>query len=254
MTRPSIAVVVVLTAVAGSSAHAGSNPHIVAIDSSRAFFEIDVATGAKTQLGTATANAATTAALAVGPANVVYLSSTTNDSLYTLDLLTGTATLVGAYGDPAVVMHGLEYVPSTNTLYGASSHNGGLYVINQATGAATLVGTSGLTSFTNLGWNSATGVMYATNSGSDSFYTIDLATGAATLVGPLGGPTNPNGLAFHPLTGSLFLVDNSTDTFYSVNMATGAATPIGATGTGNLLGLAYVDGQVPVELTAFSVE
>ena len=252
MTRHSIAVVVFLASAV--SARSGSNPHIVAIDSSRAFFEIDIATGAKTALGTASANAATTAALAIGPGNVVYLSSTTNDSLYTLDLLTGTATLVGAYGDAAVVMHGLEYVPSTNTLYGASSHNGGLYVINQATGAATLVGTSGLTSFTNLGWNSATSVMYATNSGSDSFYTIDLATGAATLVGPLGGPTNPNGLAFHPGSGTLFLVDNSTDTFYTVNMATGAATPIGSTGTGNLLGLAYIDGQVPVELTGFRVE
>lgn len=252
MTRPSIAVVVVLAAA--TYAQAGSNPHVIAIDSSRAFFEIDVATGAKTPLGTASANASTTAALAIGPSNVVYVSSTTNDSLYTLDLLTGTATLVGAYGDPAVVMHGLEYVPSTSTLYGASSHNGGLYVINQSTGAATLVGTSGLGSFTNLGWNSATGVMYATNSGTDSLYTIDLATGAATLVGPLGGPTNPNGLAFHPGSGSLFLVDNSTDTFYALNMATGAATPIGSTGPGNLLGLAYVDGQVPVELTGFTVE
>src|SRR5688572_16987626 len=98
MTRPSIAVVVVLAAAA-TAAHAGStNPHIVAVDSSRALFEIDIATGAKTPLGTVTANASTTAALTVGPSNVVYLSSTTNDSLYTLDLPTATATLVGAYG------------------------------------------------------------------------------------------------------------------------------------------------------------
>ncbi|MET0552506.1 MAG: hypothetical protein ABW221_05685 [Vicinamibacteria bacterium] len=254
MTRPSIAVVVAVLTAAAATSHAGSNPHLVAIDSSRAFSEIDAATGAKTPLGTASANAATTAGLAVGPSNVVYLSSTTNDSLYTLDLLTGTATLVGAYGDPAIVMHGLEYVPSTGTLYGASSHNGGLYVIDQSTGAATLVGTSGLTSFTNLGWNSATGVMYATNSGTDGLYTMDLATGAATPVGPLLGPTNPNGLAFHPIIGSLFLVDNSTDTLYTLNLATGAATPVGSTGAGNLLGLAYVDGQVPVELTGFAVE
>jgi len=253
MTRPSIAVVVVLAAAA--SARAGtSNPHLVAIDSSRAYFEIDAATGAKTPLGTASASAGTTAGLAIGPSNVVYLTSTGNDSLYTLDLPTGTATLVGAYGDPAIVMHGLEYVPTTGTLYGASSHNGGLYVINQSTGAATLVGTSGLTSFTNLGWHAASGVMYATNSGTDSLYTMDLATGAATLVGPLGGPTNPNGLAFHPGLGALFLVDNTTDTLYAINVSTGAATPIGSTGTGNLLGLAYIDGQIPVELTGFTIE
>jgi DNA-binding beta-propeller fold protein YncE len=72
-------------------------------------------------------------------------------------------------------------------------------------------------------------------------------------VGPLNGPTNPNGLAFHP-NGNLYLVDNSTDTFYVINTATGTATPIGSTGAGNLLGLTYFDGQVPVELTGFAVE
>jgi hypothetical protein len=244
--------VVVLTAAA--SAHACStNPHIVAVDSSRALSEIDVATGAKTPLGTVSANAGTTAGLTVGPANTVFLTSTGNDSLYTLDFPTGTATLVGGYGDPAVVMHGLEYVPSTDTLYGASSHNGGIYVIDQANGAATLVGLTGLTSFVNLAWNPLTSVMYATNSGTDSFYTIDLVTGLATLVGPRKGATNPNGLAFPP-NGNLYLVDNSTDTFYTIDTATGTATPIGATGAGNLLGLTYFDGQVPVELTGFSVE
>jgi sugar lactone lactonase YvrE len=96
--------------------------------------------------------------------------------------------------------------------------------------------------------------MYATNSGSDSLYTMDLATGLVTLVGPLLGPTNPNGLAFHPGSGTLFLVDNSTDTFYSLNTATGAAVPIGSTGPGNLLGLAFIDGQVPVGLAGFAVE
>lgn len=250
MTRPSIAVVAVLAAV---SARAG-DAHVVAIDSARAVFEIDVATGAKTQIGTATANVSTAAGLAVGASNVVYVSSTGNDSLYTLDLPSGNATLVGAYGNAALVMHGLEYVPATNTLYGASSHDGGIYTIDQTTGAATLVGLTGLSSFVNLGWNADTGVMYATNSGTDSLYTVNLSTGAATLVGPLAGPTNPNGLAFHAGLGTMFLVDNSTDTFYSLNLATGAATPVGSTGTGNLLGLAYVDGPIPVELTGFAIE
>ena len=229
-------------------------PHLIAVDSSRAYFEIDPATGAKTPLGTVSSNAGTTAGLAIGAGNTLFLTSTGNDSLYTLDLATGTATLVGAYGDSAIVMHGLEYVPATNTLYGASSHNGGLYEINQATGAATLIGTSGLSSFSNLGWNSDTGVMYLTNSGTDSFYSINLATGAVTLIGPLSGPTNPNGLAYDPLTGTLYLVDNSTDSFYSINMTTGAATLIGAQGSGNLLGLAWLDGPIPVELQSFSVE
>ncbi|HSL18539.1 MAG TPA: hypothetical protein VLB51_11600 [Methylomirabilota bacterium] len=228
--------------------------HLIAVDSSRSLWEIDRVTGAKTQFGTVSSNAGTTAGLAIGAGNTVFLTSTGNDSLYTLDLPTGTATLVGAYGDSAIVMHGLEYVPATNTLYGASSHNGGLYEINQATGAATLIGTTGLTSFSNLGWNSDTGVMYLTNSGADSFYSIDLATAAVTLIGPLNGPTNPNGVAYDPDAGTLFVVCNSTDALYSVDMATGAATLIGSTGSGNLLGLAWIDGPIPVELQSFSVE
>ena len=231
-----------------------AQPHVIAVDSSRALYEINVATGAKTLFRTVSANAGTTAGLAVGAGNVVYLTSTSNDSLYTLDLATGSATLVGAYGDAAIVMHGLEYVPETSTLYGVSSHNNGLYNINTTTGAATLIGTSGLTSFTNLGWNSATDVMYATNSGTDSLYTMNLATGAATLVGPLTGPTNPNGLAFDFNNSIMYMVDNNTDTFYTLNLATGAATAIGSTGTGNLLGLAYTVGPLPVELLDFGVE
>jgi sugar lactone lactonase YvrE len=96
--------------------------------------------------------------------------------------------------------------------------------------------------------------MYATNSGTDSLYTMNLATGATTLVGPLSGPTNPNGLAFAPDTGTMYLVDNSTDTLYTINLTTGAAAVIGSTGTGNLLGLAYINGPVPVELQSFHIE
>jgi sugar lactone lactonase YvrE len=226
----------------------------VAVDSNRNLYEIDRATGAKTLIGVVSANAGTTGALAVGASNTVYLTSSSVESVFTLVVASGKANLIGAYGDPAVVLHGLEFVGATNTLYGLSSHNNGLYVINQATGAATLIGTSTNTSFTNLGWNSITGTMYATNSGTDSLYTIDLATGAATLVGPLNGPTNPNGVAFDPDTGILYMVDNNTDTFYTINMATGAATAIGSTGTGNLLGLAYINGSIPVELMGLTVE
>ena len=251
MKRLSLAVLALLASAL--PVHAG-NPHIVAVDSARPLFEVNIATGAKTQFGTVSANAGTCGGLAVGAANTVYLTSTSLDSLFTLDLPTGTATLVGAYGDPAIVMHGLEYVAATDTLYGLSSHNNGLYNINKTTGVATLIGTSTLTSFTNLGWNSATGVMYATNSGTDSLYTINLANGAATLIGPLNGPTNPHGLAFNPDNGVLYLVDTGTDGFYSINTTTGAATLLGSMGAGNLLGLTYFNGQIPVELTGFTIE
>jgi hypothetical protein len=215
---------------------------LYAIDSSRAISTIDMATGAKTLIGTADAAAGTTGGLARN--NVtgeIYLTSTSLDSLFTLDLTTGAVTLIGAYGDSAIVMHGLEWDSSTNTLYGESSHNGGLYTINITTGAATLVGTSGITSFTNLGYNSATNVMYATNSGApERLFSVNLGTGALTEIGLIAPSTNPNGLAYNSANGLLYLVDNTTDVLYTLDMATGAPTTIGSTDTGNLLGLVYV--------------
>lgn len=124
---------------------------LISIDSARAVSEVNMLTGEKTLLGTVGSNAGTTGGLAYDRANdVIYLTSTSLDSLFTLDLNTFTATLLGPYGDSAVVMHGLEYDSSTGTLYGASSHNNGLYRLDKTNGAATLIGTSGLSSFTNL--------------------------------------------------------------------------------------------------------
>ncbi|MEZ5962293.1 MAG: hypothetical protein R3F56_00475 [Planctomycetota bacterium] len=170
----------------------------------------------------------------------MYLTSTGNDSLYSLDLDTGTATLIGAYGNSALVMHGLEFDSSTGQLYGVSSHDNGLYSIDKVTGAATLIGTSGLTSFTNLCYDSRANIMWATNSGTDSFYRMDLTSGAATLVGALSGPTNPNGLAYDSDSDTVYLVDNSTDNLYTIDRVTGAASVVGSNGSGNLLGLAYL--------------
>ena len=223
---------------------------LIAVDSSRALFEIDMSTGAKTSIGTVTANAGTTGGLAYDRLNnIMYVTSTSLDSLFTLDLATGAATLVGAYGDPLIVMHGLEYDDSTGQLYGLSSHNTGtFYGINKTSGSATMIGTvTGTLSFQNLGYNSDTDVMYMTSGGrtggaTDVFHSINRTTGAVTDIGPLGaGSTNPNGLAYNFDNDTMYMVDNSADNLYTINLATGAATLVGAMGAGNLLGLAYVN-------------
>ena len=228
-----------LASVSASSAFAQGR--LIAVDSSRAIFEIDQATGAKTQIGTVSLNAGTTAGLAYDPVNnITYVTSSSNDSLFTLDLNTFAATLVGPYGDPTVVMHGLEYDTSTGTLYGASTGN--VYTINKTTGQATIVGPHGqnTTGFLNLGYNSDTDVMYGTHTSTDEFFSVNRATGLATLIGALGGPTNPHGLAYNPDNDTMYLADPGTDNLFTINLATGAATLVGSTGTGNLLGLMYV--------------
>ena len=228
----------VALAVAGSAFGAD---RLIAIDSSRAFYEIDRATGAKTLLGTASSNAGTAGGLAYDRATgTLYLTSTSNDSLYTLDLTTGTATLVGPYGDASLVMHGMEYDDSTGTLYGASTGN--LLTINKTTGQATVVGPHGqnTTGFLNLGYNSDTNVMYGTHTSTDSFYSIDRSTGFATLIGLMNGPTNPHGLAWDSTNDVMYLADPGTDNLFTINLSTGAATAVGSTGAGNLLGLVFI--------------
>jgi sugar lactone lactonase YvrE len=215
-----------------------------ALDNARVVYTIDLSTGAKTTIGTISSNAGTTAGLAYDPiSQTMYVSSTGNDSLYTLDLSTFQATLVGAYGNPTILMHGIEWDDSTGTLWGASGDgatNNNFYNINKTTGAATAIGSTGLLSFVNLGYDSANDRLFATSSSTDSFYSINRATGAATLIGALGGPTNPNGMAFNKDDGTMYLIDNSTDQLYKIDLATGTALSIGSTGAGNLLGLVYV--------------
>jgi hypothetical protein len=171
--------------------------------------------------------------------------STTSDSLYTLDIATGTATLVGVFNPTSVVMHGVEWDSSTGTLYGGS--NGNLFTIDTTTAVATQIGATGLTSFLNLGYVPGTDTLYATNSSTDSFYSIDRVTGAATLIGPLASTVaNPNGVAYDGDTGTLWMVDNNTDSLYSIDVTTGTATLIGAhVGSSNMLGLVYLPDTSP---------
>jgi DNA-binding beta-propeller fold protein YncE len=228
----------------GCASLAMAQGRLIAVDSNRTLYEVDMTTGALTNIGAVSANAGTTAGLAYDRATgTIYLTSTSTDSLYTLDLVTGNATLVGFYGDSTVVMHGLEWDSSSNKLWAASGGGGNFnfYDVNPTTGLATVVGPLGLTSFTNLVHDSLNNVLYATNSGTDSFYSIDRSTGTPTLIGPLNGSTNPNGLAYDWDNDRIFLVDNTTDTLYTINRATGAVTVIGAHGVSvNLLGLVYI--------------
>lgn len=214
---------------------------LIAVDSSRALSEIDVLRAFKFSIGVVSMEAGTTGGLALQPSTgTVFVTSTGNDSLYTLDLSTGTATLVGAYGiTSSIVMHGLEFT-SSGVLYASSSHNGGLYEIDPSTGAATFVGLTTGSSFTNLVWDSHTGTMYTTHSGDDSFRVLDLTLGIATSLGFLTHSTNPQGLAYHERRRKVYLVDNTTDQLYIVNTSSGLATSVGSTGSGNLLGLVYV--------------
>ncbi len=222
-----------------------AQPKLYAVDSGRSFYQIDMTNGAQTLLGTVNAAAGTTSGLTYDKVNnILYLASTGNDALYTLNLTTLAVTLVGNFTNTAIFMHGLEYHEPSGKLYGMSSHNAGLYEINKTTGVETLIGLTGLTgiaSFSNLGWDSLNNIMYVTNSVTDSLYSINLTTAAVTLIGSLNGSTNPNGLAYDHNLDRMFLIDNTTHNLYTINRTTGATNLIGSAGSGNYLGLVYVN-------------
>jgi hypothetical protein len=218
---------------------------LVAVDSNREFFTIDMVTAAKTPLGTVAGGPAvgSPSGLAYDPiTGVVFFVSSSTDALYTLDLATGASTLVGPFGDPALVMQGFELDVASGQLYGCSSHDGGFYAIDRTTGVATLLGLTGLTGVTNLAYEPLSGVLFATSAYTDNLYTVDRSNGALTLVGSLQNALSPQGLAFHPSTGVLYAVDHLTDQLFAIDPATGTAWLVGSTGVGNLLGLLFLPG------------
>ncbi len=213
------------------------------IDENRTIFRVNKATGALTSAATADAVVGVAAGLAYAPSSgTVYLSSTSNDGLYTVDLSTGAATLVGGYGTPNLAMHGLEWDSSTNTLYGFGARvlgEGGYYSINVATGVATRLTPQNVTPldwYSNLAYDSKNDVMYMTNTGTASGYTIDRATGVETLVGPMVNVTGVSALAYDFANDTIYVLDNFDDQFGTFDRATGEVTVLGAT-SGNLLGL-----------------
>jgi len=239
-------------ATLGCVASGFSQGRLIAIDSSGAIVELNMATGARTAVSTLSGGGTNVSAIAYDrQSGTMWATTQSNDSLYRLNIDTGVATLVGSFGFDSV-MHGLEYDNSTGILYGMHTQTGTLYTINKTTGAATAVGSHGIVSNTNLGYNLNNGVMYATNSSTDSLYSVNLGTGSMTLIGALGGPTLPNALAFNHDNNTMYLTDTQLDTLLTINLSTGATTTVGSTGGGNLQGLAYVN-PVPEPATIVGI-
>ncbi len=238
-----------------TSTQAAGQGTMYACESGRQFYNVNIGTGAKTLLGNISAGNNITGSLTFDCATqTTYLSSTGGlagqpRNLHTLNVSTRQTTIVGPYGDTAIIMHAIEIDPRTGLLYGVSIHNHGLYSISRTNGAATLIGLTGIaigaTTFNALGFDSDNGIMYMINTGTDSLYRVNLGNGNATLVGPLNGPIGCGGMTYNIDNHTMYMVDNDGDILYTVNLSTGAATAVGSTGVGNLIGLVYVTPTCP---------
>ena len=124
-------------------------------------------------------------------------------ALYTVDVSTGAATLIGAHGIDD--MFALGYHPPTDKLYGIGG-NGNLYTLDAATGAATLVGPTGDTSFNGLVWDSTRSMFVGLTAGATALYSIDVATGAKTLLASTTFLDN-NGLTYDAISDLFWSID-----------------------------------------------
>lgn len=105
----------------------------------------------------------------------------TSDNLYTVDPMTGRATLVGRHGVRGA--NALTFL-ADGTL--ALAGDNAFYRLSRSSGAATRVGTVGsLYSSGDLSGTPA-GPLYLTASGGDRLVQINPVTGAGTIVGSIG--------------------------------------------------------------------
>jgi hypothetical protein len=188
---------------AGGFINAGDlvNGVMYILENNNNLYDVDPATGAilDTRTTNAPAGTETWSGMALDPTDgTVYVSSTnvTTSGLYTLDLSTATATLVGAVTNaPALI--GIA-VDGAGDLWGYDIVSDVLLSIDKSTGAGTVVGPIGFNANfgQGMGWDSATDTLYMASFNATSFApelrTVDRSTGATTLVGVLGS-TTPGG-------------------------------------------------------------
>jgi hypothetical protein len=170
-----------------------------------------------------------------GGDGLFYTSTVGNTSgtpqIWTQDITTGAATLVGPTGLPAAEgFNGIAYDHTTGIYYGSSGIN--LYTFDNTTGTATLVGP-----FNNTGGLSidiaidCAGNMYMHDLGLDVIFSVDKSTGNATLIGSTGFAANfGQGMGYDHDAGVLYLFAFNATTFtaqlMTVDVTTGLATMV----------------------------
>jgi hypothetical protein len=196
-------------------------------------FEIDLATGAATQVGTgATGTTSNTIGLTETSDPAVLIGSTYSDlatiasdgsgatvvsgsveaeglamnvrtgvlygainrSFFSVNPVTGVST--GALATPPADVEGLAADPAADRVYAIARYDTHLFVYAASADTWSTVGDTGI-SWLNpgLAYDASAGILYAVDATTDNLYRIDPASGASTLVGPLG-TNGGGGLAF----------------------------------------------------------
>jgi len=159
----------------------------------------------------------------------------TSENLYSINLGTAAATLIGSTG---AFLEGVALSPG-GSLYGTDD-GGNLYSINLSTGAATLIGSTGLGDVEGLKFSGST--LLGTNFTSPTtIYTIDTSTAGVTPLGttdPAQGVTRA--FALEGSNTGLIVTDSPAfQTLNSVDLTTGATTTLGFLGSNGIYGIDF---------------
>jgi hypothetical protein len=156
-----------------------------------------------------------------------------NGLLGTVDVATGTATVIGSTGQ---ALTDIAFAP-TGELYGITFTD--LYKINPNTGVSKLIGPHNIPEGNALVFGSD-GTLYAAGATTSDLYFIDTRTGASTDVTEIGYESAGD-LAFN--NGELFLSSN-TNQLIEIDPETFGTTLVGDFGFTNVYGLATGDNGV----------
>jgi hypothetical protein len=159
-----------------------------------------------------------------------------NDDFGTLDLTTGSFTLLGNSGQTLAGM-----AVADGTLFASDYHDasGTLFSVNPANGALTTIGNSSV-DIDDFG--STTSGLYAVGTNLD-LYSINPTTGAATLIGSTGLSGFGSWRSLSTNSSTLYFA-NGTD-LYTLNTSTGLATLVGPLGDDNEIGaMVFEDGTL----------
>ena len=177
---------------------------------------------------------------------VFYMTSGREDgSLYSVDLSTGAATLIGVTGIDH--LFGLEYDDANDTLYGAQfgdygSPMSGLYAIDMQTGVATVVNPAMTRDIGALAYNSDTNQLVGVSQLIGDIFAIDPATGVQTLLND-GAFINDGGFTYDRDSG-LFWYSEFGGNLYTIDPNNNYARTLVGTGFGDLTGLGYMSSAI----------
>jgi len=160
-------------------------------------------------------------------------------SLYTVDILTGEATLIGVHDSD---LFGVEIDPNTGILYGSAYSPSGLYSIDQSDASTMLIGDPGFEGDT-ITWDTLRNQMVGLQGGGGTLYSVDVTDGSSVALSQQGFINNC-GLAYEPIGDLYWAIDYSGDLFTYDPNDNYTRTLLMSTGT-PYKGMAFVPGYFP---------